>query len=441
MQYTDTRTTTRGERRTQLKRVSVPASGSPITIAYVTGPKRAVEQDVVTSVRTKDERKPLDKEEPEEERSKEQLKDRTEGHPKRRRLKVWDPRRKLYKSCTEPNPFTLSKYISSNSNGRLVAEHVRGTFGPTVTTTGPLMEYWGQSAVSWIKSQIVAVDSALEGAAIAQAYSEASKPILDGFVQFGELREALPMLVRGGAAAVRATQTSWLDFLRQMKKTEWQFGPSAIAQWWLTARYGLMPLYLSLTDIIESMSGHAHEVQVFSGHKERESTVWDVLPTSLDEVSIHLAVRKDFVRLSRAKVVVGYRRDKNPMGFSLIDFIRMKWELLPFSFVVDWFANIGDFLGTLRPVDLGIEWTYCTSICRAKATVSYLKSSSFPDRPHSMSADPFEVKRDLVVRNVGVIPPSYPILHWADLSWIREVDAAALSWLGMVRSLRKLHNK
>jgi hypothetical protein len=49
------------------------------------------------------------------------------------------------------------------------------------------------------------------------------------------------------------------------------------------------------------------------------------------------------------------------IGFSPKSLITLPWELIPYSFVIDWFANVGDFIGSLVP-DFGIKQlgTYTT---------------------------------------------------------------------------------
>jgi hypothetical protein len=38
------------------------------------------------------------------------------------------------------------------------------------------------------------------------------------------------------------------------------------------------------------------------------------------------------------------------VGFTAKGLITLPWELIPYSFVVDWFVNVGDFLGSLVPL-------------------------------------------------------------------------------------------
>jgi hypothetical protein len=44
----------------------------------------------------------------------------------------------------------------------------------------------------------------------------------------------------------------------------------------------------------------------------------------------------------------------NNIGFSGKNLLTLPWELIPYSFVVDWFANIGDFVGAITP-SLGVK--------------------------------------------------------------------------------------
>jgi hypothetical protein len=37
------------------------------------------------------------------------------------------------------------------------------------------------------------------------------------------------------------------------------------------------------------------------------------------------------------------------LGLDFKSLVTLPWELIPYSFVVDWFLNIGDFIGSLTP--------------------------------------------------------------------------------------------
>lgn len=55
--------------------------------------------------------------------------------------------------------------------------------------------------------------------------------------------------------------------------------------------------------------------------------------------------------------------------------LEIAWELIPFSFVVDWFARVGDFIGSLNPW-AGFQWvfTYTTYTSRGPFTESWPSS-------------------------------------------------------------------
>jgi hypothetical protein len=73
--------------------------------------------------------------------------------------------------------------------------------------------------------------------------------------------------------------------------------------------------------------------------------------------------------------------DQELLGFSLSDFVPTIWELVPWSFLIDYFTNIGDVLEA---------WTTCTSdvawVNRTSRRSSIALSEAVPDLASTRSA-------------------------------------------------------
>jgi hypothetical protein len=129
-----------------------------------------------------------------------------------------------------------------------------------------------------------------------------------------------------------------------------------LASNWLALQYGWKPL---LQDVKESMAALAR-LNVGSPfvHRATGSATVDLLKESdikfrLD--SNQLAGKTYFYQTTRAKYTLRYKVDDNLKAFlaqtGFTNPLNLGWEVLPFSFVVDWFVPLGPFLETLSAWD------------------------------------------------------------------------------------------
>jgi hypothetical protein len=102
------------------------------------------------------------------------------------------------------------------------------------------------------------------------------------------------------------------------------------------------------------------------------------------------------------------------LGFSMREFIPTAWELLPWSFLVDYFADVGGFLDASTTDTSGVTWLCGTSVkTRKKRLVTKAHDKDQPDygtnafRRLSSSLAASTIKRRTVGRT-GVYPLGVP---------------------------------
>lgn len=117
------------------------------------------------------------------------------------------------------------------------------------------------------------------------------------------------------------------------------------------------------------------------------------------------------------------------------------WELIPFSFVIDWFINIGDWVNSISPFAGGTFKGACVSI-----KDDYTQSQSFGitwsggsgTGAHSGSFG--SVETEITVRRYTRFPHSGGLPGWNPrLTAVRLADIAAIvaqRYLGIKRTLR-----
>lgn len=159
----------------------------------------------------------------------------------------------------------------------------------------------------------------------------------DPLTELAELRDSLELLhslIKSAIHPIQALRSLSLKYKRSVDKSLW-------ADAWMQYRYGIMPIIYSIHDVIETMkrSKLAYRTervsrplewsatsQVGTGSQFYETLVSTVRVTGTGKVK---ASGSEILRLIDNLSI-------NPF--------KTAWELIPFSFVVDWFVNVGSFI-------------------------------------------------------------------------------------------------
>lgn len=147
----------------------------------------------------------------------------------------------------------------------------------------------------------------------------------------------------------------------------------SIAEVWLTYRYGIKPLLHDIEGVVKGLEKKVGEVRktyrTKSSIQRRSYEVLNWNPgVGTYGMSIGALSSDDY--LIRCTSIDEFRANMAfNIGLSSKGLITLPWELVPYSFVIDWFANVGDFLGAVTPV-LGLtQLGSCISIERERSIV------------------------------------------------------------------------
>lgn len=141
---------------------------------------------------------------------------------------------------------------------------------------------------------------------------------------------------------------SWFRFERKARVAS--LGLSA-ANAWLMYRYGIKPLVSSVTDVMgaldkvadtvgderQTIRGKATSTMEWRGEASRSDSSTFTFRKSITE-TVHVRA------MSLETVVSSYQK---AYGLGSKDLLTLPWELIPYSFVLDWFVNVGDYIGAL----------------------------------------------------------------------------------------------
>lgn len=189
---------------------------------------------------------------------------------------------------------------------------------------------------------------------------------------------------------------------------------SALADIWLNFRYNIMPNVYLIEDILETIQSSG----IYVSSSEGEPFDFDL------SLGSHIVTVQGNRRCRIKRRLKDSGNIKQTISANLIV---TAWELVPLSFVVDWFINIGDVLSSISfyasVLEEGATWAQripceidTTNDSGQRVVVSGYSYSRWVINPSDLTGICFQYKMN------------------AD----RYTDALALSWAGIRHNLRKL---
>lgn len=165
----------------------------------------------------------------------------------------------------------------------------------------------------------------------------------DLLTELAEFSSTLELLV-SYLDKIRHPLKNYRDAVKKLKKSKLPEVEihNAAASLWMQYRYGIMPIVMSVKDIIKTMDTM---LGVYRTVRKKEQVLGSK-PKSLPDDRMVLQDNMSGVVTVRA---VGKGRYSVDAGLRLVDLIKFNWittawELVPYSFVIDWFLNVGDVL-------------------------------------------------------------------------------------------------
>lgn len=228
----------------------------------------------------------------------------------------------------------------------------------------------------------------VRGAAVAKFYSKASSAVtpLKGLVVLGELKKTLRLLAGAlltGMKALLALQTDvravWAKLRRelstlsnrQQRRAAVKRALKDVSDQYLQFTFGIQPLLNDIESFLSVIAdrGIRREVirvSVKSQTISVEDHKWNTLQSSGDITS---DLTKTVKIKSRVVGVVEWERPgvsvtnitARDLGLSLREVVPALWELLPYSFLIDYFVNVSDVLNTVFYADMKFVYAWTST--------------------------------------------------------------------------------
>lgn len=154
------------------------------------------------------------------------------------------------------------------------------------------------------------------------------------------------------------------------------------AESYLSYAYGIRPLISDISGVLSGVQKKMRRIRETSRSSTSHS-YFETAPWIFTSATATWNMRTDHVLTAnvRAMSLDEYYADLGfNLGFSTKNLLTLPWELVPYSFVVDWFVNIGDVIGSLVPSpgfsQLGSCYVVDTSVDMMVHSVSQTASPS-----------------------------------------------------------------
>lgn len=267
---------------------------------------------------------------------------------------------------------------------------------------------------------------------------------MQGGIFTGELRETFRMLLRP-ASTLRAQIPKYLESLSKRKASSMRKSTARSKAWreredrkradqlrriaadtWLEYSFGWKPLISDIDDAIKAIGriGENRFVQKLSAKGSNERVDYDsgtneypIADQFVTWIKVHQHVKTEFSCQIRGAVGVSSTvskatQNKELFGFTWEQFVPTLWELLPWSFLVDYFTNIGDIINAAAVNTADLSWTSRTQRALTKAYAQAALSSRTSSNV-AASLNPGNVERfaKKVSRDAG--GPVVPQFRWS----------------------------
>lgn len=202
-------------------------------------------------------------------------------------------------------------------------------------------------------------------------------------VFLGELRETIHMVTRP-ASALRHAISSYSSAAKYAygRAGGGRRGLKAVSGTWLEHSYGWRPLF---SDIDQGMSALARLPRVYgeviTGYSEQRTVAG---PAKWNPIWENTTVQLQFMDVNTTRVrykgMLAFANDRSKAeewnqkwGLTLSDFAPTAWELIPYSFLVDYFTNVGDIIDTASMGTVALRWGFKSSFAAGQRILTSYK--------------------------------------------------------------------
>jgi len=269
--------------------------------------------------------------------------------------------------------------------------------------------------------------------ALTKAYAKSKASVYQVMVYLGELKETVEMLLNPLSALK--------NFLKQPDGKRILSGEKLIGDLWLQYRYGLLPLMLTVQDVIEQLI-----VKLHKGFRVKQHRAGSHLSNVRTSGTLDQNLCANLLLRSQRSIETGIQgfatlatkhntwSQERILGTRWQDLPATLYELTPLSFVWDWIWNIGSWIQSIVPDPsvtylantVSIKRTYEVKLQPIAIGLGPLWTNKGLLNAGSVGLKEASYREDTLVRTVNLQIPSLPIYQAKLLSLSRSADAISL---------------
>jgi hypothetical protein len=265
-------------------------------------------------------------------------------------------------------------------------------------------------------------------------FAKANEPRFNGATFFAELGESVVYIGNLLKTFVRFTRTAKAAIQRGANPDET----------WLEWRYAIQPLMLTIEDVLAALEPQKpkEKVQAYKVFEPTVRTQEHVFTYYSGFANLGITSRTTTSFTCGAGLWIESQMDTSPWGGSINDLIQAGWEIVPASFIWDWFIGVGSWLASHRDTNLEVGNRYLTLVKNVKVEIwidegrsDCISSSLYvgATKGQPMVCRGYHIRRFI---NDDVHPPILPALVPGKISLIHKLDALALI-VSLLKGLRR----
>lgn len=286
--------------------------------------------------------------------------------------------------------------------------------------------------------------------ALQEAYAKLNAPQVDAALMVAELAETLQLLRHP-----MANLTTLLEKLKISKK--WVAGRNSlfvdfVGDSWLTFQYGVLPLMSDIQSIMATaengLKANLERLFCVKGGKSTSSSSTSVVNDALLAYFKYQVKRRTEDTHKATACVYAQQILANEFLYGLGSFgfdprqaPGLAWELVPYSFVVDWFFNVGNWIKAISPLSNYKYVGNCVSVKTESLTTVEAVAPAYVvniyGKIQSTNSGTYTWEVNQLQRSVGLSMPALPA-YSMDLSEITKIlSSLALIWQKVPRSWKR----